>query len=124
MSNLLLFTISFIHFIRSSQMISNDLLLFHHFIFHQINAVAYFMTMQVAWRENALIANSHTNSNNNITKSNSSKNNSNNSTSSRSSNSQKKKAVSPMKKVCSSLAVVFILCLTWMAGFFYFIDGW
>lgn len=87
-----------------------------------INAVAYFMTMQVAWRENALIANSHTNSNNNITKSNSSKNNSNNSTSSRSSNSQKKKAVSPMKKVCSSLAVVFILCLTWMAGFFYFID--
>ncbi|XP_063585110.1 adhesion G protein-coupled receptor L2-like isoform X2 [Penaeus indicus] len=87
-----------------------------------INAVAYFMTMQVTWRENALIANSITNSNNNITKSSSSKNNSNNSTSSRSSNSQKKKAESPMKKVCSSLAVVFILCLTWMAGFFYFIS--
>ncbi|XP_047495309.1 adhesion G protein-coupled receptor L2-like isoform X1 [Penaeus chinensis] len=87
-----------------------------------INAVAYFMTMQVTWRENALIANSITNSNNNITKSSSSKNNSNNSTSSRSSNNQKKKAESPMKKVCSSLAVVFILCLTWMAGFFFFIS--
>ncbi|XP_042882906.1 adhesion G protein-coupled receptor L2-like isoform X2 [Penaeus japonicus] len=94
-----------------------------------INAVAFFMTMQVAWRENALI-NSSNNSNNNTIKSSnnntikSSKNNSNNSTSSRSSNSQKKKrkAVSPAKKVCSSLAVVFILCLTWMAGFFYFIE--